>query len=169
MSLLHSEAVSRTLERAQQGARALNHDHLGTGHVLLGLAGEEASLAAAVLGRLRVSLPLLRLEASRGLSTVPPIPCPLVMTPALSRALVYADEEAHSFGQTVIDTEHLLLGLLREADGVAIGVLSCLGVTVEAVRQFVRELGGQQPSNSIQAGLPPALPASPPAAPAPVV
>src|SRR4029077_15055363 len=71
MSLAHTEAVSSALERARQEARALGHDHLGTEHVLLGLVGEETSMAGILLGRLGVALPRLRLEVGRVLTPLP--------------------------------------------------------------------------------------------------
>src|SRR5262249_16879384 len=113
MSLPHTPAVTRTLERAAQEARTLGHDPPGTEHAPLGMAGDEGGPAAAIFGRLQVELPRLRLAVGKSLT---PIPEMIVggtpaMTPALVRALNFADEEARAFGLDAIDTDLLLLGL----------------------------------------------------------
>jgi Clp amino terminal domain, pathogenicity island component len=151
MTLPQANAVSQALERARQEARALGHDHLGTEHVLLGLADDEKCLAAVVLARLGVELPRLRLAVGKTgtpVSEALPDPPPdrdslLTMTPGLTRALEHASSEARAFGQETMDTEHLLLGLLKEEDGIACQVLASLGVSAEDVRKRVAELRGQ--------------------------
>lgn len=162
MSLPHSEGVARALRRAEEEARTLGHDHLGTEHVLLGLAREETGPAADIFGRLQVVSPRVRLEVAKALTPPPKVPASgrPATTPGLARALEYAAEEARHFGQDAVDTDHLLLGLLREQDGVAAHVLADLGMTVSAVRGLVSELRGCEYKGwQVQAD-PPSVPAS---------
>jgi ATP-dependent Clp protease ATP-binding subunit ClpC len=144
MSLLQSENTTRVLENARQDARRLGHDHLGTEHVLLVLADEPASQVNLILERLGISPQRLRLETGKFLTPLPES-CDsrrVTQTPGLARALASAHEEAVGFQADAVHPEHLLLGLLRETESVAAGVLERLGVTVDAVRRSLTELSG---------------------------
>ena len=130
-----SERARRVLTIAQEEARQMNHSYIGTEHVLLGLAREEEGVAAKVLTNLGVSLNKVRSAvefiSSRGER---PSTGETGLTPRAKRVIELAIDEARQLGHNYIGTEHLLLGLLREGEGVAAGVLDSLGVTLERAR-----------------------------------
>ena len=108
---------------AKEEARRFNHDYIGTEHILLGLIREGEGVAAAVLQKLDVSLENIRLEIEK---LVQPGPTTQIIgdipfTPRAKKALELAAEEARSLGHNYIGTEHLLLGLIREGEGIAPG------------------------------------------------
>jgi ATP-dependent Clp protease ATP-binding subunit ClpC len=127
-----SERARRVLTIAQEEARQMNHSYIGTEHILLGLAREEEGVAAKVLTNLGVSLNKIRSAvefiSSRGER---PSTSETGLTPRAKRVIELAIDEARQLGHNYIGTEHLLLGLLREAEGVAAGVLDSLGITLE--------------------------------------
>jgi ATP-dependent Clp protease ATP-binding subunit ClpC len=120
---------------AQEEAARLNHNYVGTEHLLLGLVREENGIAAKVLLELGASAELV----ARGVERLvprnprPPFGKP-ALTPRTKRVIELAVEEARQMGHAQIGTEHLLLGLVREADGIAIEVLRGLAVDLERVR-----------------------------------
>jgi len=130
-----SERARRVLTIAQEEARQLNHNYIGTEHILLGLVREEEGVAAKVLINLGVALSKVRSAVEfiigRGekASTNE-----TGLTPRAKRVIELAIDEARNLGHNYIGTEHLLLGLLREGEGVAAGVLDSLGITLERVR-----------------------------------
>ncbi|MFH1925232.1 MAG: ATP-dependent Clp protease ATP-binding subunit [Chloroflexota bacterium] len=130
-----SERARHVLTIAQEEARQMNHSYIGTEHVLLGLAREEAGVAAKVLTNLGVSLNKIRSAvefiSSRGER---PSTGETGLTPRAKRVIELAIDEARQLSHNYIGTEHLLLGLLREGEGVASGVLDSLGVTLERAR-----------------------------------
>ena len=130
-----SERARRVLTTAQEEARQLNHSYIGTEHVLLGLAREEEGIAAKVLSNLGVSLSKVRsaVEFISGRGEKPST-SETGLTPRAKRVIELAIDEARQLGHSYIGTEHLLLGLLREGEGVAAGVLDSLGVTLERAR-----------------------------------
>ncbi len=123
---------------AQEEARILNHDHLGTEHLLLGLIHEGDGLAATALGSLGISLDAVRRRVEelggRG-ATVPESHIPF--TPRAKKVLELSMREALALGQDHIGTEHILLGLVREGHGVAAEVLTGFGVDLRHARQTV--------------------------------
>jgi ATP-dependent Clp protease ATP-binding subunit ClpC len=126
---------------AQEEARLHGHNYIGTEHILLGLLREEESVGAKALAALGVSLAdaRQRVEVIIGTSAVPPaghIP----FTPRAKRILEFALREALQVRHNYIGTEHLLLALLREGEGVACQVLTELGVSLDLARQKVIEL-----------------------------
>ena len=138
-----TEQTKRVLLRSQREAQRLHHTHIGTEHLLLGLIGEEAGGAATVLARLGVAPSRVRRAVEGGLERgEQPIGGDVRLTPGAKRAIERTVEEARRLGHDHIGTEHLLLGLLREAQGRAAGVLAGLGVAVEPVRQEVLRLTG---------------------------
>jgi ATP-dependent Clp protease ATP-binding subunit ClpC len=135
--------AKRVLIRSQQEAKRLHHTHIGTEHLLLGLIGEPGGGAAQVLAHLGVTPPQVRQAIERGLERGErPIGGGVRLTPGAKRVIERTVEEARRLGHDHIGTEHLLLGLLREEQGRAAGVLAGLGVAVEPVRQEVLRLSG---------------------------
>ncbi len=130
-----SERARRVLTIAQEEARQLNQNYIGTEHILLGLAREEEGVAAKVITNLGVSLNKVRsaVEFSTGHGEKPSTG-ETGLTPRAKRVIELAIDEARNLGHNYIGTEHLLLGLLREGEGVAAGVLNSLGITPERVR-----------------------------------
>ncbi len=120
---------------AQDEARQLNHNYIGTEHILLGLVREEEGVAAKVLTNLGVSLNKVRsaVEFISGRGEKPSAG-ETGLTSRAKRVIELAIDEARNLGHNYIGTEHLLLGLLREGEGVAAGVLDSLSVTLERAR-----------------------------------
>jgi len=153
-----TERARKVIILAKEEARRFNHDYIGTEHILLGLIREGEGVAATVLQKMGVSLENIRLEIEK---LVQPGPTTQIIgdipfTPRAKKALELAAEEARSLGHNYIGTEHLLLGLIREGEGVASQVLLNLGLDLERVRNEVMELlgsalpgfGGAQPTKT---------------------
>src|SRR5438105_3055477 len=123
-----------TITAAEAQARQLRHQYVGTEHILLALINDPSGLACVALGTLGITANDVRLEVEklvlRGPTELPSSELPL--TPRSRRALEYAESEAHLVGQKEIGAEHLLLGLLREEQGVAGLVLRNLGMDLGA-------------------------------------
>ena len=130
-----SERARRVLTIAQEEARKLNHNYIGTEHILLGLVREEEGVAAKVLTNLGASLNKVRqaVEFISGRGERPSTG-ETGLTPRAKRVIELAIDEARQLSHNYIGTEHLLLGLLREGEGVAAGVLDSLGITLERAR-----------------------------------
>ncbi len=130
-----SERARRVLTSAQEEAQNLNHSYIGTEHILLGLIREEDGMAAKVLTNLGISLPKVRsaVEFIIGRGEKPAVG-EIGLTPRAKRVIELAIDEARHLGHNYIGTEHLLLGLLHEGEGVAAGVLDSFGITLEQVR-----------------------------------
>jgi ATP-dependent Clp protease ATP-binding subunit ClpC len=139
-----SERARRVLTFAQEEAQNLNHNYIGTEHVLLGLAREDEGVAARVLVNLGVNLTKVRSAVEfiigRGEK---PAGKETGLTTRAKKVIELAIDEARSLGHNYIGTEHLLLGLLREGEGVAAGVLDSFGLTAERVRAEVTRLLSQ--------------------------
>ncbi|MFT7839862.1 Clp protease N-terminal domain-containing protein [Saccharothrix sp. BKS2] len=129
-----TEGARRVSALALREARGLNHTALGTGHLLLGLLGEGGA-AASVLASFDLSLPGCR-EHVRGVEGrgTARVPGHLPFTPGAKRALAAAVREAFALGRRQVTTEHLLLGLLTEEEGLALDVLARCGVRADEVR-----------------------------------
>ena len=138
----------RVLVLAQEEARLLNHNFIGTEHILLGLIREGDGLAAQALNALDISLEATRkkVEETIGVAGTPPSGSP-PFTPRAKKVLELSLREAIQLGHSYIGTEHMLLGLVREGEGVAANVLVTLGADLGSVRQEVIKLmsGGQGP------------------------
>ncbi|MFC1911544.1 ATP-dependent Clp protease ATP-binding subunit [Chloroflexota bacterium] len=130
-----SERARRVLTIAQEEAQQLNHSYIGTEHILLGLVREDEGVAAKVLTNLGVSLSKVRsaVEFISGRGEKPNTG-ETGLTPRAKKIIELAIDEARQLGHSYIGTEHLLLGLLREGEGVAAGVLDSLGVTLDRAR-----------------------------------
>ncbi len=139
-----TERARKVIILAKEEARRFNHDYIGTEHILLGLIREGEGVAAAVLQKLDISLENIRIEIEK---LVQPGPTTQIIgdipfTPRAKKALELAAEEARSLGHNYIGTEHLLLGLIREGEGIASQVLLNLGMDLNSVRNEVMGLLG---------------------------
>ncbi len=148
-----SERARRVLSLAQEEAGELNHNYIGTEHVLLGLAREPEGVGTRVLVSLGVDLSKIRSAVTFIIGRGQKQPTSDVgLTPRAKKVIELAVDEAREMSHHYIGTEHLLIGLLREGDGVAAGVLESLGVTLDKVRQETQRIlsqsGGQPGSKS---------------------
>jgi ATP-dependent Clp protease ATP-binding subunit ClpA len=145
-----SDRARRVVVLSQEEARLLNHDYIGTEHILLGLIHEGDGVAAKALESLGIGLEAVRhqVEEIIGQGGSPPgeqIP----FTPRAKKVLELSLREAIQLGHNYIGTEHILLGLLREGEGVACQVLVKLGADLPKTRarvlQLMHEGGGERP------------------------
>jgi ATP-dependent Clp protease ATP-binding subunit ClpA len=139
----------RVLALAQDEAIRFNHNYIGTEHLLLGLVREGEGVAARVLDSLGVELSKVRRSVEfiigRGDSTTSP--SEITLSPRTKKVIELAIDEARKLGHSRVGTAHLLLGLVREGEGIASGVLESLGVSMEKVHhQVIATLGQQHPS-----------------------
>ena len=123
---------------------SFNHEYIGTEHVLLGLVKEGSGVGANVLKRLSIDLRKVRIEVEKLVKAGPEMVTlgKLPLTPRAKKVIEYAIDEARSLNHNYVGTEHQLLGLLREQDGVAAQVLMNLGLKLEEVREEVLGLLG---------------------------
>jgi ATP-dependent Clp protease ATP-binding subunit ClpA len=136
-----TDRARRVLVLAQEEARMLNHSFIGTEHILLGLLDEGDGVAAQTLESLDISIEAVRRDVELRVGpgkTAPTGPPPF--TPRAKKVLELALREALQLGHNYIGTEHMLLGLLREGEGVAAQVLLSLGTNLSLVRVQVIEL-----------------------------
>ena len=130
-----TERARKVLTLSQEEAQRFNHDYIGTEHILLGLVREGEGVAAKVLANLGVELDKVRSAVEyiigRGEKSVSG---EIGLTPRAKRVIELAVDEARRLNHNYIGTEHLLLGLLREGEGMAAGVLESLGISLEKVR-----------------------------------
>ena len=133
-----TERAKRALSLAEEEARGFNHNYIGTEHLLLGLVREQEGIAAKVLANLGVNPNKVRegVVFIIGRGNEPPTGEPR-LTPRARRVIELAVEEARRLSHNHIGTEHLLLGLVREGEGVAAGVLVSQGINLEDVRAQV--------------------------------
>ena len=138
-----TERARRAIILAQEEAQKLGNSYIGTEHLLLGIVNEGESVAAKVLENLGISLDKVRKEVEaivgKGNQTTQH---EMVFTPRAKRVIELAFEEARSLSHNYIGTEHLLLGLVREGEGVAARVLSNLGVDPVKIRTQITQLLG---------------------------
>lgn len=139
-----TERARKVIVYAKEEARRFNHDYIGTEHLLLGLIREGEGVASAVLQKLGVDLETIRIEVEK---LVQPGPQTQVIgdipfTPRSKKALELSAEEARALGHNYIGTEHILLGLVKEGEGMAYRVLLNLGLDLAKLRNEVMELLG---------------------------
>ena len=136
-----TDRARRVLVLAQEEARLLNHSFIGTEHILLGLIHEGEGVAAKALESLGISLEAVRekVEETIGMAGSAPSGSP-PFTPRAKKALELSLREALQLAHSYIGTEHMLLGLVREGEGVAAQVLQSLGADLPRVRQQVIQL-----------------------------
>ncbi|MGH9363090.1 MAG: Clp protease N-terminal domain-containing protein, partial [Thermoanaerobaculia bacterium] len=154
-----TDRARKVMALARKEAQRFNHDFIGTEHILLGLIQEGSGVAANVLKNLGVEINKIRSEIEKNVQSGPSMVTmgQLPFTPRAKKVLELSMEEANELGHNYIGTEHLLLGLLRENDGVAAQVLLDLGLKLEEVRNEVLELLGaemQQESSPVQQAQP---------------
>jgi ATP-dependent Clp protease ATP-binding subunit ClpA len=158
-----TDRARRVVVLAQQEARLLNHDYIGTEHLLLGLAHEGQGVAATALESLGISLDDARSQVQEVIGQGPGTPSGHIpFTPRAKKVLELSLREAKQLGHNYIGTEHILLGLVREGEGVAAQVLIRLGGDLSRVRQqVVQLLGGSAGGAEAAAGMRP-VPMPPP-------
>ena len=139
-----TERARKVIVLAKEEAKRFNHDYIGTEHLLLGLVREGEGVAAAVLQKIGLDLESIRIEVEKVVQAGPQtqVMGDIPFTPRSKKALELAAEEARALGHNYIGTEHLLLGLIREGEGVAYRVFLNMGVDLERVRNEVMELLG---------------------------
>ncbi len=139
-----TDRARKVMALANQEAQRFNHEYIGTEHILLGLVKEGSGVGANVLKNLDVDLRKVRLEVEKLVKSGPDMVTmgKLPQTPRAKKVIEYAIEEARNLNHNYVGTEHLLLGLLREHDGVAAQVLMNLGLRLEEVREEVLNLLG---------------------------
>ena len=139
-----TDRARKVMALARKEAQRFNHDFIGTEHILLGLIQEGSGVAANVLKNLDVEPNKIRGEIEKHVQTGPAMVSmgQLPFTPRAKKVLELSQEEANELGHNYIGTEHLLLGLIREQDGVAAQVLLELGVKLDEVKSEVLELLG---------------------------
>ncbi len=144
-----SERARRVLSLAQEEAQRFNHNYIGTEHILLGLVRETDGVAARVLSSLNVELSKVRSAVEfiigRGER---PSPGDIGLTPRAKKVIELAVDEARRLTHHYIGTEHLLIGIMREGEGVAAGVLESLGVSLDKVRAETTRILNQSVSKS---------------------
>ena len=136
-----TDRARRMVVLAQEEARLLNHDYIGTEHILLGLAHEGQGVAARALESLGIQLQALRSQVEQVIGQGQRAPTGHIpFTPRAKKVLELSLRESQQLGHNYIGTEHLLLGLIREGEGVAAQVLVKLGADLSRVRQQVAQL-----------------------------
>ncbi|QRN81501.1 MAG: AAA family ATPase, partial [Nocardiopsis sp. BM-2018] len=139
-----TDRARKVMQLANQEAQRFNHEYIGTEHILLGLVKEGSGVAANVLKNLDVDLRKIRLEVEKLVQSGPEMVTvgKLPQTPRAKKVIEYSMEEARNLNHSYVGTEHILLGLLREQEGVAAQVLMNLGLKLEEVREEVLNLLG---------------------------
>ncbi|MDP3786332.1 MAG: ATP-dependent Clp protease ATP-binding subunit [Candidatus Omnitrophota bacterium] len=151
-----TERARKVIILAKEEAKRFNHDYIGTEHILLGLIKEGEGVAAAVLQNLGLGLESIRLGVEKLVQPGPPtvVSGDIPFTPKAKKVIELGTDEARNLGHNYIGTEHLLLGLIREGEGVASQVLTNLGLDLNKVRQEVMSLLGAATPGYSQAASP---------------
>jgi hypothetical protein len=139
-----TDRARKVMQLANQEAQRYNHEYIGTEHILLGLVKEGSGVAANVLKNLDIDLRKIRLEVEKIAGSGPDLVTMgrLPQTPRAKKVIEHAIDEARNLNHNYVGTEHLLLGLLREHDGVAAQILLNLGLSTEKVREATLALLG---------------------------
>jgi ATP-dependent Clp protease ATP-binding subunit ClpC len=140
-----TERATKVMQLANQEAQRFNHEYIGTEHILLGLVKEGTGVGANVLKNLAIDLRKVRLEVEKIVQSGPDMVTmgKLPQTPRAKKVIEYALEEARNLNHNYVGTEHILLGPIREREGVAAQVLINLGLRLDDVRQEGMKLLGQ--------------------------
>lgn len=149
-----TDRARKVMQLANQEAQRFNHEYIGTEHILLGLVKEGSGVAANVLKNLDIDLRKIRLEVEKLVQSGPDMVTmgKLPQTPRAKKVIEYSIEEARNLNHNYVGTEHLLLGLLREQEGVAAQVLMNLGLKLEDVREEVLNLLGHNMDSGESSG-----------------
>jgi len=144
-----TDRAKKVMNLARQEAQRFNHEYLGTEHILLGLVQEGSGVAANVLKNMGIDLNKIRMEVEKIVKTGPSMVTmgQLPITPRAKKVLELSMEEAGNLGHNYIGTEHLLLGLIKENEGIAAQVLLNLTVKLEDVREEVLDFLGADTSD----------------------
>ncbi len=144
-----TDRAKKVMSFARQEAMKFNHEYIGTEHILLGLVQEGSGVAANVLKNMSIDLEKIRHEVEKIVKTGPSMVTmgQLPFTPRAKKVLELSMEEASQLSHNYIGTEHLLLGLIRENEGIAAQVLMNLGVKLDEVREEVLEFLGASENN----------------------
>jgi hypothetical protein len=138
-----TERARASLVQADLEARGLNHNYIGTEHLLLGLLAVADSVGAKALATLGVQADTVREAVVHNIGTgKEPVTGEIGLTPRAKKVIQLARDEAHQLNHLYVGTEHILLGLLREGEGVAAGILTNLGVEYEKARVEVLAIIG---------------------------
>ena len=151
-----TDRARKVMQLANQEAQRFNHEYIGTEHVLLGLIKEGSGVAANVLKNLDIDLRKIRMEVEKLVQSGPDMVTmgKLPQTPRAKKVIEYSMEEARNLNHNYVGTEHILLGLLREQEGVAAQVLMNLGLKLEDVREEVlNRLGHGMEAGGERAGM----------------
>ncbi|HEY3779932.1 MAG TPA: Clp protease N-terminal domain-containing protein [Fimbriimonadaceae bacterium] len=146
---LFTRSAKNVVLSSQKEALGLGDGYVSTEHVLLGLLRHPDCMALQVLGRMQISSEWLESKVAEKAWKGEPIECAeLTLTPRVKRVVDLAHDEAQKLGNNYIGTEHLLLGLVRERDGLAGRILANAGVNIDNARSFTRviqdELGDME-------------------------
>jgi ATP-dependent Clp protease ATP-binding subunit ClpC len=146
-----TQRARRVLSLAQEEAERLNHSYIGSEHVLVGLLREDGGVAGRVLRELGLEEQRVQAMVERlsGVGTRTPF-TKIELSPSTKRILELAVDEARRMGQHYISTEHLLLGMVRQNEGVAMDVLRKFGISAEQVRRQTRRTLKESPANSAE-------------------
>ena len=150
-----TERARKVILLAKEEARRFNHDYIGTEHILLGLVKEGEGVAAAVLNNLGLDSDNIRAEVEKLVQpgTEKVIGADIPFTPRAKKVIELAMDEARSLGHNYIGTEHLLLGLIREGEGVASQVLINMGLDLKSVRDEILGLLGSSVPGYVSMGV----------------
>ncbi len=149
-----TDRAKKVMSFARQEAMKFNHEYIGTEHILLGLVQEGSGVAANVLKNMSIDLEKIRHEVEKIVKTGPSMVTmgQLPFTPRAKKVLELSMEEASQLSHNYIGTEHLLLGLIRENEGIAAQVLMNLGVKLDEVREEVLEFLGASENSGDEEG-----------------
>lgn len=147
-----TERAQKVLALAQEEAVRLGHNNIGTEHILLGLVREGEGIAAKALGALNVKADQIQKEVEQLIGTGQQVSQTIHYTPRAKKVIELSMDEARKLGHSYVGTEHILLGLIREGEGVAARVLNNLGVSLNKARQQVLQLLGSNESTSSHRG-----------------
>ncbi|MBO8157438.1 MAG: ATP-dependent Clp protease ATP-binding subunit [Bacillaceae bacterium] len=147
-----TERAQKVLALAQEEAVRLGHNNIGTEHILLGLVREGEGIAAKALGALNVKADQIQKEVEQLIGTGQQVSQTIHYTPRAKKVIELSMDEARKLGHSYVGTEHILLGLIREGEGVAARVLNNLGISLNKARQQVLQLLGSNESTSSHRG-----------------
>ena len=136
-----TERAKDVLRRSEEEARRFHHEYIGTEHLLLGLIGDSETVASRTLTEMGAQLPKIRSAVEVIMGSGDPDPKEDVgLTPRAKQVLELAIDESRRLEQNYIGTQHILLGLVREGEGIAAQVLNSLGITLNEARAGVARL-----------------------------
>lgn len=144
-----TDRARKVMQLANQTAHRFNHKYIGTEHIILGITKEDGCLAATIVESFGVDIRKVRIEVEKIVKSGPEMITmgKLPQTPRAKNAIEYAIEESQNLNHNHVGTEHLLIGLLREKEGIAAQVLRNLGLKLEEVRDKAMSIISQNDAN----------------------